>query len=108
MDSGLTSANFTRKAATWRAFARDREPGIGAPMKAGTITLTVVLVAMLGFVVWGFFAAWKLSGPVKMSIHGYVALGLAGGVTLLLGGGLMWLAFYSANKGWDDIDRDEE
>jgi hypothetical protein len=24
----------------------------------------------------------------------------------LLGGGLMWLAFYSANKGWDDIDRD--
>ena len=54
----------------------------------------------------GFFAAWKLSGPVQMSIHGYIALGLAGGVTLLLGGGLMWLAFYSANKGWDDIDRD--
>jgi hypothetical protein len=75
-------------------------------MKAGTIALTVALVAMLGFVIWGFFAAWKLSGPVQMSIHGYIALGLAGGVTLLLGGGLMWLAFYSANKGWDDIDRD--
>jgi hypothetical protein len=41
-----------------------------------------------------------------MSVHGYIALGLAGGVTLLLGGGLMWLAFYSANKGWDDINRD--
>jgi hypothetical protein len=75
-------------------------------MKAGTITLTVVLVAMLVFAVWGFFAAWKMSGDVQMSIHGYVALGLAGGVTLLLGGGLMWLAFYSSRKGWDDINRD--
>jgi hypothetical protein len=77
-------------------------------MKAGTIVLTVALLAMLGFAVWGFFAAWEISGPVKMSVHGYIALGLAGGVTLLLGGGLMWLAFYSANKGWDDIDRDED
>jgi hypothetical protein len=76
------------------------------PMKAGTIALTVALLAMLAFAIWGFFEAWKISGPVKMSVHGYIALGLAGGVTLLLGGGLMWLAFYSANKGWDDINRD--
>jgi hypothetical protein len=75
-------------------------------MKAGTIALTVALLAMLAFAVWGFFAAWKLSGDTPMSIHGYVALGLAAGVTLLLGGGLMWLAFYSNRKGWDDINRD--
>jgi hypothetical protein len=76
-------------------------------MKPGVIVLTVVLVAMLAFSVWGFFAAWRLSGPVPMSVHGYVALGLAAGVTLVLGGGLMWLAFYSSRKGFDDIDRDE-
>jgi O-antigen ligase len=75
-------------------------------MKTGTIVLTVVLLAMLGFVIWGFQAAWRLSGNVQMSIHGYVAMGLAAGVTLLLGGGLMWLAFYSSRKGWDDIDRE--
>lgn len=77
-------------------------------MKAGTAALTVALVAMLGLAVWGFLAAWKMSGDVQMSVHGYVALGLAAGVTLLLGGGLMWLAFYSARKGWDDINRDDD
>ena len=77
-------------------------------MKAGTIALTAALLAMLGFAVWGFFEAWKISGPVKMSIHGYIALGLAGGVTLLLGGGLMWLAFYSANHGYDDRVGDDD
>ena len=75
-------------------------------MKLGTTLLTVALVGMLAFVVWGFFAAWRLSGDVAISTNGYIALGLAGGVTLLLGGGLMWLAFYSARRGFDDIDRD--
>jgi hypothetical protein len=75
-------------------------------MKPGTLILTLTLAGMLAFSVWGFFAAWKLSGDVPISIHGYVALGLAAGVTLVLGGGLMWLAFYSSRKGWDDIDRD--
>ncbi|HLI64918.1 MAG TPA: hypothetical protein VKU90_01020 [Caulobacteraceae bacterium] len=75
-------------------------------MKAPTILLVVVLAAMLAFAVWGLFAAWRLSGDTAISVHGYIALGLAGGMTLLLGGGLMWLAFYSSRKGYDDIDRD--
>ncbi len=73
----------------------------------GTIALVVGMAAMLAFVVWGFFAAWGLGGDSKISIHGYIALGLAAVFTLLLGGGLMWLAFYSSRKGYDDIDRDE-
>lgn len=75
-------------------------------MKSGTLILTLTLVGMLLFSIWGFFAAWKIGGDAPISVHGYIALGLAGGVTLLLGGGLMWLAFYSSRKGYDDIDRD--
>ena len=77
-------------------------------MKLATVALVLTFVAMLGFAVWGLIAAWKLSGDTPISLNGYIALGLAGGVTLLLGGGLMWLAFYSARKGFDDIDRDDE
>ena len=76
-------------------------------LKPGTLILTLALVGMLLFAIWGFFAAWKISGDAPISVHGYVALGLAAGFTLILGGGLMWLAFYSARKGWDDIDRED-
>ncbi|MDP3173691.1 MAG: hypothetical protein Q8M88_04575 [Phenylobacterium sp.] len=66
------------------------------------VVLTAVLLcAMFGFVLWAFYAMWGLS-PAKLSIHGWIAMGLAfvcvGGLT----GGLMWLAFYSARKGYDD------
>lgn len=48
--------------------------------------------------------AWRITGPSRITAHGYVALGLC----LLIGGGLaaglMWLMFYSANHGYDDID----
>ena len=51
--------------------------------------------------------AWVLTGPSKITATGYVALGLC----LVLGGaltaGLMWLMFYSANHGYDDIDRED-
>ena len=76
-------------------------------MKLSTLVLTLAMAAMLAFVIWAFFAAWGLSGATRISLNGYIALGLAAGCTLLLGGGLMWLAFYSARKGFDDIDRDD-
>jgi hypothetical protein len=66
------------------------------------------LVAVLGVLlaVWAFAAAWDNAGEVSLSVHGWIAMSLAFGLTGLIGGGLMWLAFYSARKGWDDIDRD--
>lgn len=67
--------------------------------------LTATLFAMLAFAVWGFGAAWRLAGNAPMSVHGYVALGLGVVLSLLLGCGLMALAFYSSRHGYDDDER---
>lgn len=72
---------------------------------AGFWALTIVLLLMLAFAVWGFGVAWKMSGNVGMSVHGYVALGLGVVLSLVVGGGLMALAFYSSRRGYDDDNR---
>ncbi len=76
-------------------------------MSKGFALVAAVLAAFLAFAVWAFFKLWGMAGETKMSIHGYIAMGLAGVLTLVVGGGLMWLAFYSSRKGYDDIDRPE-
>lgn len=47
---------------------------------------------------------WSALDGVAMSIHGYIALGLGVILSLLVGGGLMALVFFSARRGYDDID----
>jgi hypothetical protein len=69
---------------------------------SGLIWLLVILVPFLGLVIWGFQAAWRLAGNTPLSIHGWIAMGLAAVLVLALGGGLMWLAFYSSRHGYDD------
>jgi hypothetical protein len=68
----------------------------------GMVALILVLAAALGFAIWAFVALWKLAGDTSMSVHGWIAMALAGVLTLLIGGGLMWLAFFSARKGYDE------
>jgi hypothetical protein len=79
----------------------------GQPPKArrfhfGYVLLTVGLLAVLGYVIWALQASWALAGGPHMSVNGWIALGLAFVLTGALGGGLMWLAFYSSRKGFDD------
>ena len=66
----------------------------------------LMLLAVLGFLLllsgYGVFVAFRIGGGTHMSIHGYVALGLAVVLTGLLGGGLMALAFHSNRHGYDD------
>ena len=50
--------------------------------------------------------ALKLTGPLHMSVHGYIALALGCALTALSAAGLMGLAFYSDRKGFDDINRE--
>lgn len=68
----------------------------------GLAVLIAALGLGLGFVIWAFFQLWALAKDATLTIHGWIAMSLAGVLTLALGGGLMWLAFYSARKGYDD------
>ena len=66
--------------------------------------MLLILVLAAG-VAWAFHAAWNLGGmggESGLTVHGWIALGLAFAGTAVVGGGLMWLAFYSARKGYDD------
>jgi hypothetical protein len=71
-----------------------------------------LLLAVLGFLVllsgYGVFVAFRIGRGSHMSVHGYVALGLAVVLTALLGGGLMALAFYSNRHGYDDNQGSDE
>jgi hypothetical protein len=68
----------------------------------GLVLLLTVLLSLLGFSIWGFVVAWRLAGDTHMGVHGWIAMTLAAVLTLGLGGGLMWLAFYSSRHGYDD------
>lgn len=74
---------------------------------AGAVGLTAILLLVLGAAMWGFGAAWRLGGNTPLSVHGWIAMGLAALFVLGLGGGLMWLAFYSSRHGYDDDQRGE-
>lgn len=66
--------------------------------------LVLVLGSLLAAALWFTLKDWDGSA---MSVHGWIALGAGSVLSLLLGGGLMALAFYSARKGYDDrIERD--
>jgi hypothetical protein len=66
-----------------------------------TALTVAVLVGLLALSTGVAFWAWQEIGDVEMSWHGLIALGLGAGVTLLLGGGLMALVFFSSRRGYD-------
>jgi hypothetical protein len=71
------------------------------------ILAVIGLAAVLGLALWFVVSAWSRFGGDAIPAYGYAAI--AGGVvmSLLVGGGLMALAFYSSRKGYDDIDRSD-
>jgi hypothetical protein len=60
------------------------------------------LFALLVFALWFAGRAWVHLGGEPMPLYGYIAM--IGGVviSLLVGGGLMALVFYSDRHGYDD------
>jgi hypothetical protein len=81
-------------------------------MRKSVVLAAVLLPLLVGTAaisVW----AWRQLGDAGMGIHGYIALGLGALFTLLIGGGLMALVFYSHRHGYDeragrDVDVDRE
>jgi len=67
------------------------------------LLIIVPLLALLALSVWFAVAAWVRFGGEAIPLYGYVAI--AGGVlfSLLVGGGLMALVFYSSRHGYDDL-----
>ena len=79
--------------------ARDEKPRGPGP---GLFVLLAGFAAVLGVCLWGLWLSRRMEGFTGMTIHGWIALGLALVLGGALSGGLMWLAFYSARKGYDD------
>ncbi|HVQ81671.1 MAG: hypothetical protein WA756_07520 [Pseudolabrys sp.] len=67
-----------------------------------TLLVAVPLLALLALSVWFAAAAWTHLGGEPIPLYGYFAI--VGGVlfSLLVGGGLMALVFYSSRHGYDD------
>ncbi len=66
------------------------------------LLLVASLGAILVIAVVMAVDVWTGAGDVEMSVHGYIAMGLGAVVTLLLGGGLMALVFFSSRRGYDE------
>lgn len=67
---------------------------------------TQVLFGVLGVLLFVVVAVlWLALNQVKLppiSVHGWIAMSLGIGFSLLIGCGLMWLSFYSSREGFDD------
>jgi hypothetical protein len=67
------------------------------------VLVAVPLLGLLIFSVWFAASAWVHLGGDPIPFYGYVAI--VGGIlfSLLVGGGLMALVFYSNRHGYDDL-----
>ena len=64
------------------------------------VAVWVILLAATGGVA---LHLWFEIGEVSLGFHGWLALGLGVGFSLILGVGLMMLVFHSARRGYDEL-----
>jgi hypothetical protein len=60
------------------------------------------LFGLLALAIWFAVSAWVHLGGDTIPLYGYVAIACGIFFSLLLGGGLMALVFYSSRHGYDD------
>ena len=86
--------------------ARDR-----LRMSRGGLLMFACLLALLLAAIAGGVMAWNAVGgggpEQQISLHGFIALGLGVLGSLVVGGGLMALAFFSNRSGHDQRVHDE-
>jgi hypothetical protein len=71
-------------------------------MRTGTILIVTVLLALLGASAWFAYDGLTVGDDAAVSKHAYIAMGLGVFFSLLVGGGLMALVFYSSRRGYDE------
>jgi hypothetical protein len=87
-----------------RPAGRRRDRDARAPYIGSVRALIIIaLFALLGSAIWFAGAVWLRLGGGDIPLYGYMAIG--GGVlfSLLIGGGLMALMYYSHRHGYDDL-----
>ncbi len=67
-----------------------------------TVLVIVLLLAILAGAVFVGHYGWVSAGDVTMPAWGWLMMGLGIFFTLLVGGGLMALVFYSGRAGFDE------
>jgi hypothetical protein len=72
-----------------------------SPSSAFTLSALLFGVTVLGLVVVASWVVWRELGQIDLGFHGWVALILGSVAMVALGGGLMWLSFYSSRSGHD-------
>lgn len=79
------------------------KPGNGAYSLDMRVFILIALFALLAASIWFVIVAWTRLGGGGIPAYGYAAI--AGGVvlSLIVGGGLMALVFYSSRHGYDDL-----
>jgi hypothetical protein len=84
----------------------DPDPGStitrSAPLSRGGLLVSVILVLLLLASLAGLAATFLVGRMPAISLHGWIAMGLGGVFSIILGSGLMWLSFYSARQGFDE------
>ena len=74
-----------------------------------TLLTGVILLAFLAISIWFAATVWTdigVESQADISGHGYVAMALGVVISLIVGGGLMALVFFSARNGHDDVDHE--
>jgi TRAP-type C4-dicarboxylate transport system permease small subunit len=71
-----------------------------APLGAGGWIAIFAMGVLLGAAIWFGFWGWNLT-DAEIDTNGYIALGLGVVLSMVLGGGLMALLFWSNRKGYD-------
>lgn len=80
------------------------QPGRRRSIGAGTVGSLAVLLGLLVLAAVFLVVGWGTpDGPrgTEMSVNGYLAMALGTLITMVLGGGLMFLMFYSHRHGRD-------
>ena len=67
-----------------------------------TALVITVLLAILGGAVFVGHYGWVSAGDITMPTWGWLMMGLGIFFTLVVGGGLMALMFYSSREGFDE------